>query len=110
MARTPTPERLRELAAELGETPAQVAGTLLTELERALTELDAGLAAGDHERVGHESHAARNSVLMLDERPMLAALRALDDAMRRGDPAGAHAARDELSGLWRELAVVLRAV
>ena len=103
-----TAERLGALAAHLGEPPSQVAATLHSELARALREIDAGLAAADRERVGRATHAARNSVLMLDDRPMLAALRALDHAA--GRDADVAAARQRVQLLWQALSVELAAV
>ena len=60
--------------------------------------------------MGQASHAARNSVLMLDDRPMLAVLRALDAAFTRGDVGATTAARSEVQARWERLAETLRGV
>jgi hypothetical protein len=101
--------RLGALAAQLGQTPAQVAGTLRDELCRAFAQLDAALGTGDREAAGHAGHAARNSALMIGARPMLAALRALDVALGAGDEAGARAARAQLDGQRSAVEAALRA-
>jgi hypothetical protein len=103
-------EVLGALAAQLGQTSAEVAGTLRAELTRAVAEIDSGIAAGDAEAVGGASHAARNSVLMLDDGPMLTALRSLEAAVRRGDLRATTAARSEVHERWGHLAEVLGAV
>jgi hypothetical protein len=89
---------------------AQVARTLYVELTRAFDEIDAGMAQGDADAVGRATHAARNSVLMLDDPAMLAALRALERAFTRGDGAATTLARSALTGRWERLAAQLRAV
>jgi hypothetical protein len=101
---------LGALAAQLGQTPVEVARTLHDELSRALVTIDTGIAAGDAEAVGGASHAARNSVLMLDDRPMLTALRSLHAAFTRGDIGATTAARSEVQERWGRLAEVLRGV
>ena len=101
---------LAALAAQLGQTPAEVAGILHEELVRAVAEIDSGIAAGDAEAVGRASHSARNSVLMLDDRPLLTALRCLDAAFTRGDIAATTAARSDVEERWKRLDEVLRGV
>jgi hypothetical protein len=101
--------RLQALAAQLGESPAYVARTLHDELERAFAELDGGIASGDADAVTRATHAARNSVFMLDDAPMLGGLRALDAAVGRGDAAATRSARGELALLWTRLSAVLSA-
>ena len=99
---------LAALAAQLGQTPAEVAGILREELTRAIAAIDSGIAAGDAEAVGRASHAARNSVLMLDDRPMLTALGLLDAAFTRGDVGATSAARSDVAERWERLSEVLR--
>ena len=101
-------DRLRAIAQRLGETPQQVARTLLDELEAALTTIDAELGRGDLEAVGHAAHAAQTSALMLDAGPTVAALRALETAASAGDAAAAQSAHRELSDRWPRLAAELR--
>ncbi len=95
--------RLRRLGAHLGEPPEAVAATLLHELELALAAIDAGVDTEDLEVIGRAAHAARNSALMVAARPTLAALRALEAAVRDGDPEGARRARDTLRDPWARL-------
>jgi hypothetical protein len=100
---------LGALAAQLGQSPAQVAGSLHGELRRAFAQLDAALSAGDIDGAGRAGHAARNSALMLAARPMLAGLRAVDQALGEGDLAGARAARAGLDDHWVAVDAALRA-
>jgi hypothetical protein len=101
---------LADLAAQLGQTPTEIAGTLHAELVRAFDAIDAGIAAGDAEAVGRATHAARNSVLMLGDAPMLAGLRALETAVIRGDGAATARVRAEVEERRKRLAEVLRGV
>jgi hypothetical protein len=101
--------RLGALAEHLGETPEAVAGTLYDELQRAFADLDAALQEGDREAAAHALHAARNSALMIVARPLLAGLRAVDEALADGDLAGARAARGQLGGHWSAVGAALRA-
>lgn len=101
---------LDALAAQLDQTTGEVAETLHEELARALGEIDSGIAADDAAAVGRASHAARNSVLMLDDRPMLTELRNLEAGVARGDVAATNAARARVRERWERLAEVLRDV
>jgi hypothetical protein len=101
---------LQALAAQVHETPAQVARTLFGELVRAFDEIDTGMAQGDADAVARATHAARNSVLMLDDPQMLAGLRTLETAVIRGDDAATALARSEVAGRWERLAAQLIAV
>jgi hypothetical protein len=100
---------LGALAAQLGESREQVAVTLHGELRRAFAQLDAALSAADTTAAGQAGHAARNSALMLDARPLLAGLRTVDAALGAGDLTGARAARGELDGHWAAVDAALRA-
>ena len=100
--------RLGALAAQLGQTPAEVCRTLHDELSRAIAQLDAGLATGDREAAGHASHAARNSALMIEARPMLAGLRGVEAALAAGDQAGARAAHAQVLAHWSAVDAALR--
>ena len=96
--------RLGPLGAHLGQPPAAIAAALHAELVGALAAIDAGLDAGDLEAVGRAAHAARNSALMIVARPTLAALDAVEAAVRDDDLRRAHGARDALRGVWPRLA------
>jgi hypothetical protein len=91
-------ERLRALAERLGESPGSVARTLHDELLAARARIEAGLAAGDLPAVGEGAHAARNSTLMLDARPVTLGLRALQRAADDDDPPAARAAWARITG------------
>jgi hypothetical protein len=101
--------RLEALGPELGQTGAQVAGTLSQELRRAFGDLDAALGAGDLEGAGRAVHAARNSALMIAAGPMLAGLRALDAALDAADLSGACEVRARLNDHWSAVDAALDA-
>jgi hypothetical protein len=103
------PGRLAALGAELGESPEAVARILHTELTRAFAALDEGLTVGDPTAVADAAHAARNSLLMLDEAALLTQLSTLDTAARDGDLATARTVRGELGAGWARLASALHA-
>lgn len=81
----PDPARLRALAENLGATTEAVARTLHDELLAARARIDAGLARGDLIAVGDGAHAARNSAVMVGAKPLLAELRALQEAADEGE-------------------------
>jgi len=91
------PGRLQALAERLGQTPEAVARTLHDELLAARAEIDAGLADGDPEPIGHGAHAARNSVLMIGAQAVLLELRALEAAAVAGELEAARLARRRVS-------------
>jgi hypothetical protein len=101
MARPPGgdvyPSRLQAVAESLGQTPEAVARTLHDELLGARAEIDAGLAEGDPETIGHGAHAARNSVLMIGAPAVLLELRALETEAAGGDLEAARLARRRVS-------------
>ena len=78
--------RLAELQRLLGTDLAAIVATLLTELSRALAEIDAALARDDLSAAALGAHAARNSALMIDARPLLGHLGELESSARRDDP------------------------
>lgn len=95
--------RLAELPGLLGtELPAIVA-TLLTELHRAFADIDDALARGDLTAAALAAHAARNSALMIDARPMLGRLSELEASARRQDAAATIAANEQLHEAWPAL-------
>ncbi len=77
--------RLLELQRVLGSSMPELLGNLMTDMDRAVDDIDAGLAAGDSKAVALGAHAARNSALMLDARPMLAELAEIESAARAGN-------------------------
>lgn len=109
-SRAPLATRLTALARQLGQTPREVAQVLHEELERDLAALAAGLGEGDVEAISRATHAARNSVLMLDEEPTLALLREIDTAARAGDLEAARHVRGRLARRWERLSRGLRAI
>ena len=102
--------RLDALGTQLGQTAADVAATLHSELSRALEEIDAGLAGGDPDRVALAAHAARNSALMIAAHPTLAVLDELERAARLGDLERVARAVGGLRQRWAPLSVQLERV
>lgn len=95
--------RLAELQELLGADVATIVATLLDELDRAIAEVDTGLADGDLHAVALAAHSARNSALMIDARPLLGALAALEAGARAPDPGQTRTARDALLQAWEPL-------
>jgi hypothetical protein len=102
--------RLDAIATQLGETAADVAATLRSELGRALADIDAGLAAAAPEAVALAAHAARNSALMIAAGPTLAALDELERAARADDLKTAAVAAGRLRQRWPPLRAQLERI
>jgi hypothetical protein len=95
--------RLAELEGELGVQLPEIVATLVRELDVAVADADAALAAGDLAAAGLAAHAGRNSALMIGARPVLDALEALETAAGRDDGPGAGAALTQLRSRWPDL-------
>lgn len=92
--------RLTELEQSLGTELEAIAQTLVTELSSALTRIAAGLEDGHLDEVAAAAHAARNSALMIDARPMLRELSQVETCARRNEPEAASDAEVRLRALW----------
>lgn len=92
--------RLLELERVLGTGLPEIVANLVTDIERAVDEIDTGMAAGDSHLVAHGAHAARNSALMLDAHPMLDALSEIELSARAGDLQDAAGGVERLSSVW----------
>jgi HPt (histidine-containing phosphotransfer) domain-containing protein len=95
--------RLAGLAKLLDSEQPQIVETLVDELTRALGAIDTALADADLSAAALAAHAARNSALMIDARPLLACLDALESSARRADPDGAREAQRRLEATWPPL-------
>lgn len=95
--------RLRELEAELGTELPTIVTTLLDQLQQAITAIEDGMARGDMAAVALAAHAARNSGLMLDARPMLGALREIEAGARDEQPTVVSAGVTRLRTAWADL-------
>lgn len=95
--------RLAGLAESLDSELPQIVATLVDELARALDAIGAALADDDLSAAALAAHAARNSALMIDARPLLDCLDALESSARRADPGGALEARRRLDETWPPL-------
>jgi hypothetical protein len=100
--------RLAELRELLDSELPQIVETLVEELTRALDAIGAALADGDLAAAALAAHAARNSALMIDARPMLDCLDALESSARRDDADGARQAQRRLDERWPPLCAQLR--
>lgn len=95
--------RLTELQELLGSGLPEIVATLVDELTRAVTEIEAGMAAGDLPAAALAAHAARNSALMLDAAPMLDSLREIEAGTRAEDLELARAGLHRLRSTWPAL-------
>jgi hypothetical protein len=96
-------DRLAELQDLLGTELSEIVATLLNELGRALSDIDAALAGRDLNAAALAAHAARNSALMIDAQPLLARLGELEACARREDLTSALAAHQYVSDAWPPL-------
>jgi hypothetical protein len=95
--------RLAELQQLLNSGLPQIVDTLLEELDRAVAAIGGALDDGDLAAAGLAAHAARNSALMIDARPLLAALDALESGARRDDAQAARQAHRLVGETWPPL-------
>jgi hypothetical protein len=95
--------RLAELQQLLDSGLPQIVDTLLKELDRALGAIGGALGDGDLAAAALAAHAARNSALMIDARPLLAALEALEAGARRDDVQAARQAHRRVGETWPPL-------
>jgi hypothetical protein len=100
--------RLAELQGLLDSGLPQIVETLVEELTRALEAIGPALDGGDLVTAGLAAHAARNSALMIDARPLLDRLDALESSARRDDADGARDAQRRLGETWPRLCAQLR--
>ncbi|MGI8506539.1 MAG: hypothetical protein ACR2MK_06975 [Solirubrobacteraceae bacterium] len=103
-------DRLTALGELLGSELPELGARLLTELTRAVDEVDAAVKDGDLAAAALAAHAARNSALMLDAGPTLAALEEVESGARAHDVALARAGLARLLAAWPALARRLEAV
>ncbi len=100
--------RLAELEQLLDSELPQIVATLVAELDRSLGAVAAALADGDLAAAALAAHAARNSALMIDARPLLDGLDALESHARRTDVDGAREAHRRVEATWPPLRAELR--
>jgi uncharacterized protein with PIN domain len=103
-------ERLAALRHRLGLELEEIVATLLRELSVAVVDIERTLATGELDAAALAAHAARNSALMIDARPMLEALRALEAAARSCDGDAAGAALERLRERWPRLRLRLEQI
>ena len=96
-------ERLAELQELLGTELPAIVGTLLGQLDAAMSDLETGLATGDLNQVAHAAHSARNSALMIDAQPLLDALRHVETGARAHELAATRSAHGEIEATWAPL-------
>jgi HPt (histidine-containing phosphotransfer) domain-containing protein len=99
--------RLAELGRLLDSGLPEIVATLLEELNRSLGAVKTALADGDLPSAALAAHAARNSALMIDARPLLDALAALESSARANDGEGALRAHRRLQDTWPRLCSAL---
>jgi len=95
--------RLAQLQPLLGSQLPEIVTGLVRELGVAIGELERAVTAGDLDAAARAAHAARNSALMLDARPLLDALRELENAARAGRSDPVAIGLVGLRAEWRQL-------
>ena len=95
--------RLTELQELLGSDVSEIVATLVREITAAMEAIEAGVEQGDFAATALAAHAARNSALMLDARPMLDALREIEAGARNQDLAETHVGLEHLEAVWPAL-------
>ncbi len=95
--------RLAGLQQLLDSELPEIVDTLLEELDRSVGAIDGALDNGDLAAAGLAAHAARNSALMIDARPLLAALEALESGARRDDGQATRQAHGRIKEAWPPL-------
>jgi hypothetical protein len=75
----------------------------VTELTSAVTRIEEGLESGDLAEVAAAAHAARNSALMIDAKPVLQVLKQLEFCARNDRPDDAVVAGARLRRAWPRL-------
>jgi Hpt domain len=101
--------RLAELQEQLGSGLPDIIATLIEELDRATTQIEAALAEGDMPACALAAHAARNSALMLDAAPLLGALREIETGARREAERPVRAGVEQMRLAWPALRLRLEA-
>jgi hypothetical protein len=96
-------KRLAELQGTLGVGLPEIVATLMRELDDAVSEAEAAVAAGDLAAAALAAHTGRNSALMIGASPVLGALGELEAAGGGEDPAAARAALEQLRSSWPAL-------
>ncbi len=94
--------RLTELQRVLGSSVPVIIGRLVTEIDGSLAQVEQAIADGDLVAAAHGAHAARNSALMLDARPMLDALGEIESSARAADHSRAVTGLERLRSVWPE--------
>jgi hypothetical protein len=95
--------RLRQLQEHLGAGLAEIVATLIAQLDTATAGIEAGLASNEMDAVAVAAHAARNSALLLDARPLLDALRTVEIGARDHEPEVARSGLTQLQAAWPAL-------
>lgn len=95
--------KLTELQELLGSSVSEIVSTLIREITTALEAIRAGVDRGDSAATALAAHAARNSALMLDARPMLEALREIETGSRNHDVAEMRLGLAHLEVVWPPL-------
>lgn len=93
-------EQIRRLEDVMGSDAANLVASLLADMAEAIEEVEAGMAAGDLDRVIRAAHGCRNDAMALGARPLLEALTALETAGRGYDEARTGEALLHVREVW----------
>ena len=93
-------ERITELQEVMGADARTILVSMLASMTNAVDEVEAGLAAGDLDRVTQAAHRCRNDALMLGAKQLQEALTAIEAAARDHDGSRAREATSRLRAVW----------
>jgi HPt (histidine-containing phosphotransfer) domain-containing protein len=100
--------KIIELEGVLGAGVPEIIERLVREIDEALASIEAGLADRDLAAAANAAHAARNSALMLDARPVLPTLGEIESGARSGNERATREGLQCLESAWPELRRRLR--
>jgi hypothetical protein len=93
-------ERIAELQDVMGTEAGAIVASMLRNMTAAIDEVEAAFAAGELDRVTQAAHLCRNDALMLNAKPLLEALTALEAAARDLDESRARDMLGQLRAVW----------
>jgi HPt (histidine-containing phosphotransfer) domain-containing protein len=93
-------DQVRRLQDVMGADVASIVASMVAAMTEAIEEVEAGMAAGELDRVTRAAHRCRNDAMMLGARPLLKALTELEAAGREYDAGRATQALGRVREVW----------